>query len=232
MIDVLVVEDDPMVAHINQEYLARFPNVKVAAWLASGLAALNWLATRPADLIVLEVFLPDINGLELLRQIRRRDYKVDAIVATAANEASLIEELLRLGVEDYLIKPFAESRFVGAMRQYLAKKETLKSGGELSQDGLDRLLRGATEVPLVAKLPKGLQSSTWNLVLATLAKCRERHLGCEDLAAKVELSKVTVRRYLKCMVETRLVEGIVDYETGGRPATRYRLLAKGLSLNP
>jgi response regulator of citrate/malate metabolism len=222
MINVIVVEDDPMVAHINRECLAKFPDVSVAAWLASGREALRWLKANEVDLMILEAKLPDLNGLELLRLARRNGYKVDAIMVTAARDAELVEELLRLGVVDYLVKPFVESRFKEAMLKYLAKKETLKSGGDLDQARIDRLLSG---VPAKAsfELPKGLQSNTWNLIRDRLAQGRGQFLDCEDVAERVELSKVTIRRYLKHMAESRLVECRVDYETGGRPSVRYRL---------
>ncbi|MDR2140869.1 MAG: response regulator [Deltaproteobacteria bacterium] len=221
MIKVIVVEDDPMVSHINQLYLRRLPDIKVTAALASGQEALAYLLENEVDLVILDVYIPDISGIELLRRTRLDGLRVDVIVVTAANEARQVEEVLRLGVVDYLVKPFTETRFMEAMVKYLAKKETLKAGDELKQWQIDRLLGSGSLAPQV-ELPKGLQLTTWNLILGSLAKAKGRLMSCEEVAVEVGLSKVTIRRYLRQMVAIDLVDSHVDYETGGRPRLRYR----------
>ncbi|MDR1870692.1 MAG: response regulator [Deltaproteobacteria bacterium] len=222
MISAVVVEDDPMVAHLNRQYLEKVSEVKVAATFANGREAYRWLKEHTADLVVLDIYMPELSGLELLRLARREGLTFDAIMVTAANEAKQIEEVLRLGVVDYLVKPFTERRFMEAMVKYLAKMETLHSGQALDQERIDRLI-GQVKETTPPEMPKGLQVITWNLILDSLANERGQFLDCEAVAAKVELSKVTIRRYLKHMASQKLVDSRVDYETGGRPSVRYRL---------
>ncbi|MDR1608513.1 MAG: response regulator [Deltaproteobacteria bacterium] len=222
MINAIVVEDDPMVAHINQEYLLKVPNLKVKAMFANGREALAYLLENEVELVILDLYMPELSGVELLRQMRLRGLGADVIMVTAANETKQVEELLRLGVVDYLVKPFTEARFMEAMVKYLAKKRALKAGDELDQERIDRLLAGTSESPPM-EFPKGLQETTWKLILDCLAQVRGKYLGCDDLAADVNLSKVTIRRYLKHMAASKLVDSRVDYETGGRPSIKYRL---------
>ncbi|MDR2422118.1 MAG: response regulator [Deltaproteobacteria bacterium] len=222
MLKVIVIEDDPMVAQINRVYLGRLPKVSVEATLPNGREALKWLKGHQADLAVLDVYMPDLNGLEFLRLARSQGIKIDALMVTAANDPSLVEELLRLGVVDYLVKPFTEARFIEAMVNYMAKKETLNCVGGLYHARIDRLLGGVVE-GLAPELSKGLQPATWNLILDSLAQGHGQYMNCEDVAARVELSKVTIRRYLKNMAAAKLLDCRVDYETGGRPSVRYRV---------
>jgi response regulator of citrate/malate metabolism len=222
VLKVIVIEDDPMVAQINRVYLEKVPNVSVEATLPNGEEALGWLRDRQADLAVLDVYMPGLNGLEFLRQARRQGIKIDALMVTAANDPPLVEELLRLGAVDYLVKPFTEARFIEAMLNYMAKKETLKCAGGLDQARIDRLLGGVAE-GMAPELSKGLQPATWNLILDSLAQGQGQYMNCEDVAARVDLSKVTIRRYLKNMAAAKLLDCRVDYETGGRPSVRYRV---------
>ncbi|MDR1083487.1 MAG: response regulator [Deltaproteobacteria bacterium] len=222
MIKVIVVEDDPMVAHINRDYLQKVPDLEVVKLLANGQEALDYLLKNEVDLAVLDVYMPEMGGIELLRRMRQEDLKADVIMVTAANETKQVEELLRLGVVDYLVKPFTEVRFMEAMVKYMAKKKTLDSVEELDQEKIDLLIGIPTDI-LSQELPKGLQETTWNLILEYLAKVKGQYLGCDELAASVELSKVTVRRYLKHMTASKLVDSRIDYETGGRPSMKYRL---------
>jgi response regulator of citrate/malate metabolism len=222
MIKVIVVEDDPMVAHINQEYLQRIPNLKVMSLLTNGQEALTYLLNNEVDLVILDVYMPEMNGIDLLGRMRQHALKADVIMVTAANETKQVEELLRLGVVDYLVKPFTEARFMEAMVKYLTKKKTLNSADALDQEQIDSLL-GSTAETTPEELPKGLQETTWNLILDSLAQVKGGFVGCDDLASTVELSKVTIRRYLKHMTVSKLVESRIDYETGGRPSMKYRL---------
>lgn len=121
MYKVLIVEDDPMVAMINEQYIKRNKNFQLVGKCKDGAAALEFLAQNSVDLIVLDVYMPHMDGLETLRTIRNRQIPVEAIMVTAANDRCSVEEALHLGIVDYLVKPFTFDRFQMALEKYISK---------------------------------------------------------------------------------------------------------------
>ena len=217
-----------MVAQINSRYLAKVPGLRLAGIFHNGRSALESLRSRHVDLVVLDVYMPELDGLELLRLMRREGIQAGVVMVTAANDAKQVDELLRLGAVDYLVKPFTESRFIEAMQRWVARRRALDSENQLNQQAIDSLLRSPAPPPAQAKelsetLPKGLQPATMSLVLNALPSGGGEYLPCEVLASKAGLSKVTVRRYLNHLAESGAVESLVDYDTGGRPSVKYRL---------
>ena len=111
----VIVEDDPMIASIDQNFLERDPRFRLAASFRSGQDALPWLLRHPADLLILDVYMPRMTGLELLRELRSFGITSDAVMVTAANDSKTVDALLKLGVADYLVKPFTARRFQQAL---------------------------------------------------------------------------------------------------------------------
>ena len=125
MYKVLIVEDDPMVAMINEQYIKRNKNFQLVGKCKDGAAALEFLEQNSVDLIVLDVYMPHMDGLETLRTIRNRQIPVDAIMVTAANDRSSVEEALHLGIVDYLVKPFTFDRFQMALEKYEGRQSVV-----------------------------------------------------------------------------------------------------------
>ena len=218
MIKTIIVEDDPMVAQINRRYLDTANDIQVAAEFNNGKDALAYIETEEPDLVILDVYMPVMNGLELLREIRKADIQSDVIMVTAANDVKNVEEALRLGIVDYLVKPFME-----AIEKYRKKAHVLKDASTLNQDAIDALVSvGAPQQQApVRDLKKGLQQRTLDMIRSHLEKMKGETCTCDTLAGVVGLSKVTVRRYLNYLAEIGEIDSSVDYETGGRPCIKY-----------
>ena len=126
MYKVLIVEDDPMVAMINEQYISKNKQFSVVGKCKDGKSALEFLEKQEADLVVLDVFMPQMDGFETLRQIRKKQISVDVIMVTAANDRESLEEALHLGIIDYLVKPFTFERFRIALEKFIAQTGALK----------------------------------------------------------------------------------------------------------
>lgn len=223
MIRTVIIEDDPMVAQINRRYLDKFAMIKVVAVLSRGKEALQYLRTHKADLAILDVYMPEITGIELLRHIRSENIPMDVIMVTAANDVRQVEELLRFGIVDYLVKPFEYERFRGAIEKYLLRKGLLDSNRTLNQNNIDQVVKMDRHSHHAGQgLEKGLQEKTLQTILSALSGDPTRYFSCEDISEHIGLSKVTVRRYLNHLAQDDQVSCIVDYETGGRPSMKYR----------
>ncbi len=223
MYRVLIVEDDPMVAMINEKYVARNPNFTVVAKVGDGAAALEFLRENRVDLVVLDAYMPRVDGLETLRSIRENKTPTDVVMVTAANDAATVEEALRLGALDYLVKPFSADRLSEALEKFIAQTETLKANRSLDQREIDRILDAAgKKTRAESSPPKGIREETVELILDILRNVDGWTSG-EEAAQKAALSSVTARRYLNWLAENGQIRRTVNYETGGRPRMLYRL---------
>ena len=220
MYTVLIVEDDPMITELNRRYTERDGRFTVSQCFAQPRRALDWLRQNTANLIILDFYMPQMNGLEFLRAIRAAGVESDVIMITAANDAATVEALTRLGVVDYLVKPFAYERFCRALDAFCRRRNAVRTG-TLDQSALDSLLH-----PPVAPAapPKGIQIQTQERVLACMRAEPDRAFTCEEVAVASGLSVVTVRRYMAYLAREGLLTGDTNYSTGGRPCLVYRLV--------
>ena len=222
MYKVLIVEDDPMVAMINEQYIRQNKKFIVVGKCKDGKCALEFLDNNDVDLIILDVFMPHIDGFETLRQIRKKQISVDVIMVTAANDREALEEALHLGIVDYLVKPFTFERFCMALDKFIAQTSALKELGKLNQKSIDFIIDNARKKSEDMH-PKGIQEKTLHLIMEHLKEQKETWMTGDDIAEKVGLTGVTVRRYMNHLAESGKVIGEMNYETGGRPCMLYRI---------
>lgn len=221
MFDVLIVEDDPMVAMINKQYVMQNKNFKVLGVCKDGNSAWEFLKNNKVDLVVLDQYMPNKSGIELLQNIRNEGLPVSVIMVTAANDSETVEDALRLGIIDYLVKPFSNSRFNQALNVFLQRKDALGEEDTLSQRKIDSLINGNISV-VSNELPKGIQEVTLNVIRDYLKGVGSQELTSEIIADDIKVSRVTVRRYMSYLLEIGEITGRMNYETGGRPSMLYR----------
>ena len=221
---VLIVEDDPMVAMINEQYVKQNKNFTVSSICRNGDEALSFLDDNAVDLIVLDVFMPVMDGVETLKAIRERKVSSEVIMVTAANDTQTLERTMHLGVLDYLIKPFTMERFSIALEKFMSQSKTLKENTILDQKSIDLLMSSKQESKQFlreAEYPKGINRKT----LSTIMNFFDENTGWQTvdmIADKLKISIVTIRHYMNYLVEKRIVSEDINYETGGRPSMLYR----------
>ena len=220
MYKVLIVEDDPMVAMINEQYIKRNKNFQLVGKCKDGAAALEFLEQNSVDLIVLDVFMPHMDGLETLRTIRNRQIPVDAIMVTAANDRSSVEEALHLGIVDYLVKPFTFDRFQMALEKYISQTNAFRDFDTLNQKNIDHIIDNSRKKS-EDTFPKGIQEKTLLLIMEYLKDNADNWFTGDEIAEQVGLTGVTVRRYMNYLAESGRVTAEMNYETGGRPCMKY-----------
>ncbi|MDO4549317.1 MAG: response regulator, partial [Clostridia bacterium] len=214
MITAIIAEDDPIVALFNQHFLSRFNEIEIVSVFFNGKQALEYLLSNSVNLAVVDITMPGMNGTQLVREARERGVTTDFIVVTAANDIAHIDEMVRYGIVDYLIKPFTMERFSAAITKYLAKNRLFTGKRELSQGEIDRII--GKDTPETSALPKGMQEATMNTLLGCIRQSGNARHTCESISRETSLSKVTVRRYLNYLVKSGVLNSEVDYETGGR----------------
>lgn len=224
MIDVLVVEDDPMVAQLHEHYLSQIHGFQLAGAARSGVEALQKLQARKYDLLILDLFMPGMDGLQLLAKIREAEYDVDVIIVSAANDKDKIKLALRLGAVDYIIKPFEFDRFNLALCNYQRRYHIVEDQDVLGQAELDKtIIRNEKET--VVTLPKGLDKHTLATVWQAV-KAFEGMFTTEDVSAQVGISRVSIRKYLEFLKTLHLLKLDLHRGSVGRPVYKYLCLDK------
>lgn len=222
MYEVMIVEDDPMVAMINKQYVNQNPHFHVCQMCRDGSAALAYLRENTVHLTILDLYMPTIDGLTLLHKIREEEIKTSVIMVTAANDGESIEKALELGIVDYLVKPFANTRFEQALETFLRRQDAFHDLQAFSQEHIDALMKKSPSVASTDVLPKGIQEKTLQSICRFLSNQGGAELTGEEIADVVGLSRVTVRRYMNFLLDKGTILGRMNYETGGRPSMLYK----------
>ncbi|CAM2919117.1 response regulator [Streptomyces albus] len=221
---VLVVEDDPVAADAHALYVSRVPGFEVAATAHSRAAALRALEEDgPVDLILLDLYLPDGNGLELLRSLRAAGHAEDVFAVTSARDLAVIREGVSLGVVQHVLKPFTFRTLSDRLLRYADFRTTAEERGEaVSQDEVDRALSVLRAAPASSALPKGLSAPTLGRVTARLRAAAEEGLTASEAATALGVNRITARRYLEHLVATGHADRHQRYGQVGRPEHHYR----------
>ncbi|HEX8632480.1 MAG TPA: response regulator transcription factor [Catenuloplanes sp.] len=142
---ILVVDDDPTVSDVVQRYLEHAGYQVVSA--GDGAAALSSLAARPPDLVILDLMLPGIDGLEVCRRMRAMSPQVPIVMLTALGEEADRVVGLQMGADDYVTKPFSPRELVLRVQSVLrragvAAQPAAASDTEVLGDGALRVDTG------------------------------------------------------------------------------------------
>ncbi|MFD7706049.1 response regulator [Streptomyces sp. NPDC059785] len=229
MIDVLVVDDDFRVAEINARYVGRVPGFRVAARAHSASQALTALERAPMDLVLLDHYLPDRTGLELVHQMRERGHGTDVIMITAAGDVETVQAAMRVGALHYLIKPFTFAALRTRLDSYAALRRTVaRVGGQgtAGQEQVDRIFGAlrTTSAPSSPGLPSGHSEPTTDLICGVLHRA-EHPLSAHEVAAETGLSRSTAQRYLRHLEQAGRLRLSLKYGETGRPEHRYAWVA-------
>ncbi len=225
-INVLIVEDDPMVAEIHQNFINSVENFRVAGIVNNGLKALEFLERRSVRLVILDIFLPGLDGIATLEKIRERGEDIDVIVVSASRDVSTVAKAIQAGAFDYIVKPFLFERIRSSLISFRQMMEHLKgTNQEIDQQAIDTLFQVRNRKNFDTKLPKGLNPHVFER-LETILSEKNASISSAEAAEALDISRITARRYLEYMVSTGQAVMEQEYHEVGRPVNKYTLLKK------
>jgi response regulator of citrate/malate metabolism len=219
LLRVLVVDDEATTAAAHAKFTARVPGFEVHAIAHSGHAAQE--AGTPIDLVLLDMNLPDLHGLDVARRVRGRGNTVDIIAITAIRDLNVVRTAISAGVTQYLIKPFGFAAFSEKLENYRMFRFNLgTTGSSASQESIDNAFAALRSVG-PAPLPKGLITQTLGAIEQTL-RSASAALSATEVSELLDLSRVTARRYLEHLADSGAAAKAPRHGTRGRPEYEYR----------
>lgn len=225
MIKVVLIEDDPMVQEVNRQFVEQVEGFEVVGLADNGGRGLELIRKLKPDLVLVDVYMPDHDGLETIYEIRNKLHNVDIIAITAANDIETVRTFFHQGAFDYIVKPFKFERMKKSLENYRKFRMNMQEKEKMSQRELDELFfkkETEDEKAVSIELPKGLNQHTLDKIVAYLTDCTEP-LSAEAVAEGVGLARVTVRRYLDYLEKIGKVELDIYYGGIGRPINMYQL---------
>ena len=224
MIRTLIVDDDFMVAKVHAGFVTALDGFEVVGTASTGADALAAVQRLRPDLVLLDVYLPDMTGLEVLRRLRADGVPVDVVVISAARDVDSIRSALHGGVLHYLVKPFDRRTFETRLREYAGVRTDLAALDQARQADVDRVFAGARgggrPVPTT---PKGIAPETLQLVRQVLGAAGADGLSATECSERTGLARVSARRYLEQLVTQDEADVRQRYGTAGRPERRFTL---------
>jgi two-component system, CitB family, response regulator CitT len=223
LIRAAIAEDDFRVASIHERFLLKIEGIHVVGKTLTGEETLKLLKEEKVDLLLLDIYMQDQLGTDLLPIIRSDFPHIDVIMITAATEKALVETSLKNGVIDYIIKPVSLERFILTLENYKKRRKLLDNNSEINQHVIDSIF-GHTKLKFkqAEVMPKGIDPLTLQKVI-DIMKTVVDGISAEEMGEKMGASRTTARRYLEYIISTGEATAELEYGIVGRPERKYRI---------
>lgn len=217
-IRVVIVEDDIKISDLHRRFTEKvegFEVVGIANTLADGEEMVDILEP---ELVLLDLFFPEGSGMSLLWNMRQKGKSVDIILITAAKEVNTLQEALRGGAFDYIVKPVIFDRFKASLEKFKTYRLEVSRNAVLEQQMIDQLIHTPrTDTIDETSVPKGIDPITLKKICAVFEEDTEKGYSAEEVGKKIKASRNTARRYLEYLLTSGFLYADIDYGTVGRP---------------
>jgi two-component system, CitB family, response regulator DctR len=218
---VILIEDDPMVREVHRQFIGRIEGFSIIGMASNGIEGLRLIKELRPDLAIIDLYMPYMGGLEMLRELRSEAFFVDVIAITAASDIETIHGVLQHGAVDYIMKPFTFDRIKKSLDNYKNYRVKLGEKKALLQEELDQLLFiDRKEESERESLPKGLNMNTLTKITKFISQEKDP-VSAEEVAENIGMARVTARRYLDYLEKEGKVKIYIHYGGVGRPINRY-----------
>lgn len=215
------MEDELLLAEMHSEYIKAYPACE-KVWLAGNLAeARKMIEYMKPDLILLDNYLPDGKGIDLVHELIQERNNADIVFTTAASDMDTVSEAIRLGVFDYLVKPIAYERLGQTLDRYIQRKSVVQDNSKTNQSKIDDMFNTYARGESKEELPTGIDIITLEKILALFTEPDVQYTA-ESIAETIKLSRTTARRYLEYCLAKGKIEAEIEYGKVGRPQRIYR----------
>ncbi|ARR44401.1 MAG: response regulator [Pseudomonadota bacterium] len=222
---VMIIEDDIAIAELHHKYLSQLSGLEVVGIATTRMEAEMQLEVLKPDLLLMDVYLPDGTGLEILNTLRTNKQTCDVILITAARDVDTLQQAMRGGVVDYLLKPVMFPRLEAALQKYISQRQQLDVAESLDQNLVDKMLQSSVSAENTPqRLPKGIDGVTLDKIRALFGG--EVMFTADEAGEKIGASRTTARRYLEYLISSGELEADLNYGTVGRPERCYKKVTR------
>jgi two-component system CitB family response regulator len=221
-LSIVIAEDDPKIAEIQSRFIDKIEGFEVVGIGNTIAESEEIIDVFQPDLVLLDVYFPDGNGVDLMWKIRRLYKNVDIIFITAAKEVATLQDAIRGGAFDFVLKPMTFNRFQSTLRKFYEHRTKLKKITNLDQLNVDQIIHptqdpGQTD----ARFPKSINPLTLERIEDEVKKLGNDGVNAEVMGLQVGISRTTARRYLEFLVSKGTVKPNLVYGSVGRPERLY-----------
>ena len=218
---VMIIEDDIAIAELHHKYLSQLSGLDVVGIATTRMEAEMQLEILKPDLLLMDVYLPDGTGLEILNTLRSNNQTCDVILITAARDVDTLQQAMRGGVVDYLLKPVMFPRLEAALQKYISQRQQLNVAESLDQNLVDKMLQSSASADSTPqRLPKGIDGVTLDKIRKLFGV--EDRFTADEAGEQIGASRTTARRYLEYLISSGELEADLNYGTVGRPERSYK----------
>lgn len=221
---VMIIEDDIAIAQLHQRYIEQIGGFEIVGIATTKAEAEIQLDVLQPELLLLDVYLPDGTGLDILQALRSKNYSGDAILITAARDVETLQQAMRGGVVDYLLKPVIFPRLEAALKKHALQKQQLTEMSNLDQSLVDKMLQSSNNSNQPQRLPKGIDGVTLDKIRALFND--PSPLTADEAGERIGASRTTARRYLEYLISTGELEADLHYGSVGRPERSYKKVSQ------
>ncbi len=223
MIKVVIVEDDPNIAELHHHFVEQVEQYQVVGIAASIDIAKQLVEKIEPDLVIVDNYLPDGQGVDLVYRWLNSEQSPECILVTAANDADTVQKAHRFGAFDYLVKPVDYSRLTESLQRFAKIKNHMNNQQTFRQSQLDDLFHSAKSEPVVSNQVDlaGLDPFMYRQVIELFTHVHIEHTAA-SIAEILPISKSTARRYLDKAVEQGELVAFLEHGKVGRPTRVYR----------
>ncbi|APC41504.1 response regulator [Clostridium estertheticum] len=227
MIKVMIIEDDPMVRDINTKFLNRVEGFQLIKATSNLTDAQGFIKKHKLDLVLLDIYLPNENGIDFLKWLRTEEIEVEVILITADKTTDRIQESFRYGARDYLIKPFTLERFKESLLKFKDRYYHLQKENIIEQSELDKYIISNRDLAVAennnSDLTKGLNRYTYDTIWQQVQQIGDNYTSPEELGEILGIARVTCRKYLEYMNKEGKIDMLIEYGKIGRPQHKYKV---------
>ena len=223
MIKVIIADENKSDINLMKLYFDKISEFDIIREFNNDNDLYEYLKDNTADLIILEISMRKINGIKFVEKLRKENNFIDVIFVTTLNNTDTVKSALRYGAIDYIVKPFSFERFLCTMQNYKVRYNILNNKKSVNQFEIDKILSSPIDTNFNSLLPKGISQITLNSVIEVIEKY-EKEFTVEELLKYIDMSRVSLRNYLRFLQEEGIVSSRIIRGSVGRPQYIYKII--------